>query len=145
VARAALPAVRSARPDTDWTILIVDDSPSVRRVVSGQIRHAGWNPVTAKNGIEALELLQQGNGRPDLILLDVEMPRMDGYEFLSTLRANAAFREMPVVMLTSRAGEKHRKKAFELGVSDYLVKPYEDETLLSRIRHLIDRSQKAPV
>src|SRR5262249_3308241 len=102
---------RAAKASDDWTILIVDDSPSVRRVVSGVIQRAGWHAVTAKNGLEALESLQQSATLPHLILLDVEMPRMDGYEFLSVLRASDAFRRIPVVMLTSRSGEKHRKKA----------------------------------
>jgi chemosensory pili system protein ChpA (sensor histidine kinase/response regulator) len=71
------------------------------------------------------------------------MPRMDGYEFLSTLRASEAYHAIPVVMLTSRSGEKHRNKAFDLGVSDYLVKPYEDETLLATVRRLIGEARQA--
>jgi chemosensory pili system protein ChpA (sensor histidine kinase/response regulator) len=70
------------------------------------------------------------------------MPRMDGYELLSTLRASPAYQAVPVVMLTSRSGEKHRNKAFSLGASDYLVKPYEDETLLARIRALVGRTRQ---
>jgi chemosensory pili system protein ChpA (sensor histidine kinase/response regulator) len=131
------------RGKEDWTILIVDDSPSVRRVVAGVIQRAGWKPATAKNGLEALEMLQQSPRLPDLILLDVEMPRMDGYELLSTLQANPAYCGIPVVMLTSRSGEKHRKKAYDLGASDYLVKPYEVETLLTRIRSLVGRTRRA--
>jgi len=115
----------------------VDDSFSVRRVVSNLIKRAGWHPVLAKDGLEALEIMQRSAAPPALILLDVEMPRMDGYELTSTLRAHAAYRDIPIVMLTSRAGEKHRHKAFEVGATEYLVKPYQDETLLGVIRQLI--------
>jgi len=82
-----------------------------------------------------LEMLQRGL-QPDAILLDVEMPRMDGYELLSVLRGLPRFRHVPVVMMTSRTGEKHRRKAFELGATDYLVKPYQEDTLLAVLRRV---------
>jgi chemosensory pili system protein ChpA (sensor histidine kinase/response regulator) len=115
----------------------VDDSFSVRHVVSNLIKSAGWHPVLARDGLEALEIIQRSATPPHLILLDVEMPRMDGYELTSTLRAQAAYRDIPIVMLTSRAGEKHRCKAFEVGATEYLVKPYQDEHLLGVIRQLL--------
>jgi chemosensory pili system protein ChpA (sensor histidine kinase/response regulator) len=121
-------------------VLIVDDSFSVRRVVSNLIKSAGWQPVLARDGLEALELIQRSATLPDLILLDVEMPQMDGYELTSTLRAQAAYRDLPIVMLTSRAGEKHRRKALEVGATEYLVKPYQDEVLLGVIRRLAPRA-----
>jgi chemosensory pili system protein ChpA (sensor histidine kinase/response regulator) len=93
--------------------------------------------------LEALELLHQLPKTPDLILLDVEMPRMDGYQLLSNLRAQKAHRHLPVIMVTSRAGEKHRKKALDLGASGYMVKPYQEEALLKVIRHLIRESRQA--
>ncbi len=117
-------------------VLIVDDSFSVRRVISNLIRSAGWEPSTARDGVDALEILQKTPRKPAVILLDVEMPRMDGYELLATLRGQDEFRSLPVVMLTSRAGEKHRKKALDLGASAYVVKPYRDEELLGLIRKL---------
>lgn len=117
-------------------ILIVDDSVSVRRVVSSLIRSAGWQTLAAKDGIEALEVIQSLTQPPDAILLDIEMPRMDGYELTATLRANPSYRDIPIIMLTSRAGDKHRQKAIDLGVSGYLVKPYTDEVLLETVRRL---------
>lgn len=117
-------------------VMVVDDSPSVRRVVSNLLKNAGWTPILAKDGLDALEILHRDVQQPDLILLDVEMPRMDGYELLSTLRAQENYAGIPVLMVTSRAGEKHRRKAVDLGASGYLVKPYQDEVLLSTIRKL---------
>jgi chemosensory pili system protein ChpA (sensor histidine kinase/response regulator) len=91
----------------------------------------------AKNGVEALDIVQRATRLPDLILLDVEMPQMDGYELTSTLRAQDAYQHLPIVMLTSRAGEKHRRKAFEVGATEYLVKPYQDATLVDLVRRLV--------
>ncbi len=125
------------------SVMIVDDSPSVRRVVSNLISNAGWQPITAKDGLEALQLIQQSTQLPDLILLDIEMPRMDGYELTATLKAQEAYRAIPIVMLTSRAGEKHHQKAMEIGVTEYLVKPYQDEMLLNIVRRLARSSPES--
>jgi chemosensory pili system protein ChpA (sensor histidine kinase/response regulator) len=125
---------QSTQSSEVFEVLIVDDSFSVRQVVSNLIKSAGWHPVLARDGLEAFEIIQRSAAPPALILLDVEMPRMDGYELTSTLRGHAAYRDIPIIMLTSRAGEKHRHKAFEVGATEYLVKPYQDETLLSVIR-----------
>lgn len=122
-------------------ILTVDDSVSVRRVLARLVEGAGWKATPAKDGLEALEILQRG-WTPDAILLDVEMPRMDGYELLSALRAMPQFQNVPVVMLTSRSGEKHRKKAFQLGATDYLVKPYQDDTLLAVVRRVVREARE---
>ncbi|MFN7924322.1 MAG: Hpt domain-containing protein [Bryobacteraceae bacterium] len=122
-------------------VLIVDDSISVRRVIANLIKNTGWNPSQAKDGVEALELLNQGDYRPDVILMDIEMPRMDGYELTTRLRATQAWRNVPIIMLTSRAGDKHRAKAFTAGVTDYLVKPYQDKTLLGAIRRHVDAAK----
>ncbi|HEV3162905.1 MAG TPA: hybrid sensor histidine kinase/response regulator, partial [Isosphaeraceae bacterium] len=128
-----------------WSILLADDSPSVRRVLSTLIKNAGWKPITAKDGLEALEYLHHSATTPDLILLDVEMPRMDGYELLATLKAHEVYSSIPVIMVTSRAGDKHRRKALDLGGSGYVVKPYQDEALLNVIRHLIRESRSKQV
>jgi chemosensory pili system protein ChpA (sensor histidine kinase/response regulator) len=125
------------------TVMVVDDSLSVRRVLSNLITSAGWKPALAKDGLDALEILPRLPAAPDVVLLDIEMPRMDGYEFISALRSQRAYHETPVVVLTSRAGQKHRDKAFELGATDYLVKPYQDEALLSLIRRLTHRKEGA--
>jgi chemosensory pili system protein ChpA (sensor histidine kinase/response regulator) len=124
-----------------WNIMVVDDSVSVRRIVSNMIKNAGWQPATARDGLEALEIIQHSAQPPDLILLDIEMPRMNGYELAAALQGQQAYRDVPIVMLTSRAGEKHRRKALDLGVSEYVVKPYQDETLLGIIRQLVGQSK----
>ena len=118
-------------------VLIVDDSLSVRRVVANLVSNAGWNALQAKDGVEALEVLRQMPRRPDIVLMDVEMPRMDGFELAATMRGQPAYRDIPIVMLTSRAGQKHRQKAMSVGVGEYLVKPYQDEELLGTIRRCV--------
>jgi chemosensory pili system protein ChpA (sensor histidine kinase/response regulator) len=130
-----------ASVDETLTIMIVDDSLSVRRVVSNLIKSAGWQPVAAKDGIEALEMMQLYARQPDLILIDIEMPRMDGYELMSTLKAHQAYKDIPLVVLTSRAGSKHRQKALEIGAAEYIVKPYQDKVMLNIIRHLVRQSK----
>jgi chemosensory pili system protein ChpA (sensor histidine kinase/response regulator) len=117
-------------------VLIVDDSPSVRHLTSKVIKNANMNAVIAKDGLEALEILQNATKLPDVILTDVEMPRMDGYELLASLKKQELLRKIPVIMITSRAGEKHRRKAFDLGVSEYLTKPFEDAKLIGTIKKL---------
>jgi len=133
--------IRATRRALD--VLIVDDSLSVRRVVANSIKNTGWNPLQAKDGVEALEVLSRLDRVPDVLLLDVEMPRMDGFELTTRLRAMEQYSNVPIVMLTSRAGEKHRSKAFSLGVTDYLVKPYQDEVLLGTIRRLVAHAKVA--
>jgi chemosensory pili system protein ChpA (sensor histidine kinase/response regulator) len=117
-----------------FNVMIVDDSPSVRRVLSNLMKNTGWTSVTAKDGVDALETLQRSANLPDLMILDIEMPRMNGYELIQTLKSTPEFSAIPVIFLTSRAGEKHQRKAMELGATDYVVKPYQDEVLLSIIR-----------
>jgi chemosensory pili system protein ChpA (sensor histidine kinase/response regulator) len=121
---------------TQISVMVVDDSPSVRRIMSNLIRSTGWQPIVAKDGLEALDLIQGLAELPDVILTDVEMPRMDGYELLASLNRQENLRKIPVVMITSRAGDKHRQKAYELGVSEYLTKPYEDSILTETIHRL---------
>jgi chemosensory pili system protein ChpA (sensor histidine kinase/response regulator) len=123
-------------------VMVVDDSPSVRRVLGGLLRSVGWTAIPARDGIDALEILQARGKNPDVILLDVEMPRMDGYELLTVLRNQAAYHHLPVVMVTSRAGEKHRKRALELDANAYLVKPYTDEVLLETVRNLVTENRQ---
>ncbi len=124
------------------SVLIVDDSVSVRRVVSNLIKSAGWQPVTAKDGLEALGYIQNAVQLPDVMLLDIEMPRMDGYELAATLQSHQQYQQIPIVMLTSRAGDKHRQKALDLGVAEYMVKPYQDEVLLNIVRRLGQQSRE---
>jgi chemosensory pili system protein ChpA (sensor histidine kinase/response regulator) len=125
-----------------FSVMIVDDSLSVRRVVSNLIRSAGWLPLAARDGLDALEIIQQSTKLPDLILVDIEMPRMDGYELMSTLRGNEIYQNIPLVVLTSRAGDKHRTKALGVGASEYIVKPYQDEMLIDTVRELVEEARK---
>jgi chemosensory pili system protein ChpA (sensor histidine kinase/response regulator) len=140
--KPATPSVPSERTNEVITVMVVDDSQSVRRVMTGIIQGAGWKSITAKDGLEALETLHQSAVPPDLVLLDVEMPRMDGYQLLSNLRAQKPYQHLPVVMVTSRAGEKHRRKALDLGASGYVIKPFQEAALLNIIRHLVQESRQ---
>ena len=115
-------------------IMVVDDSVSIRQVVSRLLESQGWKVKTAKDGIDALEKLRES--RPDLIVLDIEMPRMNGYEFLGALKAQSGYEDIPVVMLTSRTASKHRKKAEALGAKGFVVKPYNDHEFISLIHRL---------
>jgi chemosensory pili system protein ChpA (sensor histidine kinase/response regulator) len=92
--------------------------------------------VTAKDGLDAISVLSES--RPDIILLDIEMPRMDGYEFAKHVRNDERVSDVPIIMITSRVGDKHRAKAIEIGVNDYLGKPYQDSRLLDSIQRLLE-------
>jgi len=113
----------------------VDDSITVRRVTQRLLERNGLRVMTAKDGVDALSILQEHV--PDVILLDIEMPRMDGYELASHVRSDARLSAIPIVMVTSRVGEKHRARAIELGVNDYLGKPYQENQLLDAIEPLV--------
>jgi chemosensory pili system protein ChpA (sensor histidine kinase/response regulator) len=115
--------------------LVVDDSITVRRVTQRLLERNGMRVLTAKDGVDAVSLLQ--TNVPDIILLDVEMPRMDGYEVAAHVRADPRLKSIPIVMITSRVSEKHRARAIELGVDDYLGKPYQEAQLLDAIEPLI--------
>jgi len=134
VAHVPAAPVRTER-DT-LTVMIVDDSPSVRRIMSNLIKGASWTPVTAKDGLDAIEMLRNATSLPDVVLTDIEMPRMDGYELLAALKANEVLARLPVAMITSRAGDKHRRKAIDNGATDYLTKPYSDDQLLAMVRRM---------
>ncbi len=125
------------------SVLVVDDSVSVRRVTQKLLQQAGIETNLARDGVDALETLQRLPQAPDLVLLDVEMPRMDGYELLATLRSQPEYADLPIVMVTSRSGDKHRNKAMDLDATDYLVKPYDEEDLITRIRSLVEEARSA--
>lgn len=135
-------AAAVAEKPVEINVLIVDDSPSVRHMTSKVIAGAGWNVTTAKDGLEALDVLQTSRRLPDVILTDVEMPRMDGYEFVSALKRTEDFAAIPVIMITSRAAEKHRQKAVDIGVDEYLPKPYDDQVLLDLIKNFAAESKE---
>ena len=126
----------SATPAQRSRILIVDDSINVRRFVALTLEKAGYLVEQAQDGQEAIEKLQAGL-YPQAIVCDVEMPRMDGYGFLATIKGLAQFKNIPVLMLTSRSGEKHRKIAMNLGASSYFSKPFKEQELLATLTQLI--------
>ncbi len=130
-----IPAVQPTRPERGKHILVVDDSPSVRRVVSTMLKQHNWEVQMARDGVEALEMISIET--PAAVLLDIEMPRMDGYELISTVRAQEQYRTLPLIVLTSRAASKHQQRATQLGASAYVVKPYQDEELLSTLSKLV--------
>ena len=125
--------------DRRVSVLVVDDSITVRRVTQRLLERHGMRVMTAKDGVDAVSLLQEH--QPDVILLDIEMPRMDGYEVASQVRSDERLKDIPIIMVTSRVGEKHRSRAIELGVNDYLGKPYQENQLLEAIEPLVNREQ----
>ena len=120
-------------------IMIVDDSVTVRKVTSRLFERQGYDVVTAKDGLDAVEQLE--NVRPDLMLLDIEMPRMDGFEVTNLVRHHEIHQDLPIIMITSRTGEKHRERAFSLGVSQYMGKPFQETELLNNVEHLLAMSK----
>ncbi|HKU17361.1 MAG TPA: response regulator, partial [Steroidobacteraceae bacterium] len=133
-------AVEGPTEDRRTFALVVDDSITVRRVTQRLLERHGMRVMTAKDGVDALSILQ--DHLPDVILLDIEMPRMDGYELASQVRADARLADIPIVMITSRVGEKHRARAIEIGVNDYLGKPYQENQLLDAIEPLVDARRR---
>src|SRR6185436_2321149 len=130
------PAVRE-RP----IIMVVDDSLTVRKVTSKHLQKRGLETLTAKDGQDAVEQLR--DHMPDLMLVDIEMPRMDGYELTQRVRGDERLKHVPIIMITSRAGSKHRQKAFELGVDMYMSKPYQEDELFKNIEALLLRGRNA--
>ena len=114
-------------------VLVVDDSITVRRVTQRLLQREGYRVALAADGLQALARLQQE--RPAVVLSDIEMPRMDGFDLARNIRADAALKDLPIIMITSRIAQKHRDHAEQLGVNHYLGKPYSDEELLSLVRH----------
>jgi chemosensory pili system protein ChpA (sensor histidine kinase/response regulator) len=113
-------------------VMVVDDSLTVRRVTERLLTRAGYQVVLAKDGVDALRQLQDVS--PDVMLVDIEMPRMDGFDLTRNVRGDARYQAVPIIMITSRTADKHRNFAFELGVNVFLGKPFQDEELLGHIK-----------
>jgi chemosensory pili system protein ChpA (sensor histidine kinase/response regulator) len=128
--------VKSREKSRQPLVMVVDDSITMRKVTSRVLEKHSIEVVTAQDGLDAIERLQERI--PDLILLDIEMPRMDGYELAQHVRADARLRHVPIVMITSRAGQKHRKKARSSGANAYLTKPYQEADLLVQVGEILD-------
>jgi chemosensory pili system protein ChpA (sensor histidine kinase/response regulator) len=131
---AAVPAAVpvAVAPATAPLIMVVDDSLTVRKITSRMLAREGYEVITAKDGVDALQQLQ--DVRPGCILLDVEMPRMDGFEFARNVRAADDTRKIPIIMITSRTADKHRNHALDIGVNEYMGKPYQEEQLLGLVK-----------
>jgi chemosensory pili system protein ChpA (sensor histidine kinase/response regulator) len=123
------------------TVLVVDDSMTVRRVTQRLLERNGYHVVTAKDGVDALR--EMGEEMPAVMLVDVEMPRMDGYDLTRNVRGAAALRAVPIIMITSRTAEKHRRVAMELGADEYLGKPYREDELLELVRRYATEGRPA--
>ncbi|GAB2511753.1 hybrid sensor histidine kinase/response regulator [Microbulbifer agarilyticus] len=119
-------------PETQKLVMVVDDSVTVRKVTTRFLEREGFQVITAKDGQDAIIQLQ--DVIPDVMLLDIEMPRMDGFEVARNIRSSSRLRDIPIIMITSRTGKKHRDHALSLGVNHYLGKPYQEEVLLEAIR-----------
>jgi chemosensory pili system protein ChpA (sensor histidine kinase/response regulator) len=127
---APAPAARIA------TIMVVDDSLTVRKVTQRLLEREGYRVLLAKDGVDALEQMQET--RPDLMLVDIEMPRMDGFDLTRHVRGDAATAALPIIMITSRTADKHRNVALGLGVDAYFGKPYQEDALLAAITGLLE-------
>ncbi|USE36748.1 Hpt domain-containing protein [Endozoicomonas sp. SCSIO W0465] len=121
--------------DQATRVLVVDDSVTVRKVTSRLLTRQGYEVISARDGVEAMTYLSER--KPDIMLLDIEMPRMDGFEVASAVRNDPELQDLPIIMITSRTGEKHRNRAFSLGVNEYIGKPFQEGPLLAAIEKLI--------
>lgn len=118
------------------TIMVVDDSITIRKVTSRMLERNNFQVLTAKDGVDAVSML--ADETPDLMLLDIEMPRMDGYELATYIRNDSRLKDVPIIMITSRTGSKHRDRAINIGVNKYLGKPYQESELLEEINGLLE-------
>jgi chemosensory pili system protein ChpA (sensor histidine kinase/response regulator) len=126
-----------AAPAHRASIMVVDDSLTVRRVTQRLLEREAYRVLLAKDGVEALEMLQAPDMRPDLMLVDIEMPRMDGFDLTRNVRGNEATKNIPIIMITSRTADKHRNYALGLGVNAYFGKPFQEDVLLAAIAGLL--------
>ncbi len=125
--------------DQALKVMVVDDSVTVRKVTSRFLERQGMDVVVARDGVEAMAMVH--DERPDLMLLDIEMPRMDGFEVANQIRHDSELGDLPIIMITSRTGDKHRERAISIGVNNYLGKPYQELELLDAIADLLGRER----
>jgi chemosensory pili system protein ChpA (sensor histidine kinase/response regulator) len=137
---AAPVAVAPAAPVVP-TVMIVDDSLTVRKITGRLLAREGYNVLTAKDGVNAMEQLH--DAVPDVMLVDIEMPRMDGFDLTRNVRADSRLKHIPIIMITSRTADKHRAYAKEIGVNVYLGKPYQEEELLAHIGGFVQKPAHA--
>jgi len=116
-------------------VLVVDDSISIRKYVQRFLDRSGYDVEAAPDGMEALNSM--GKMKFDAVITDLEMPVMHGYDLISEMKKNTALANIPIIVLTSRAGDKHRQKALDMGAQDYLVKPFEEQEMLGALKKLL--------
>jgi chemosensory pili system protein ChpA (sensor histidine kinase/response regulator) len=128
-----------ASAESRSTVMVVDDSITMRRVATKLLQRHDYDVVTAKDGVDALS--QLADNRPDVMLLDIEMPRMDGFELAKYMQNEAAYADIPIIMITSRTGVRHRDRALEISVANYMVKPYQDDELIRNIQKALGEAK----
>ena len=121
-------------------VMVVDDSITMRKVTSRVLENSEYEVITAKDGLDALEQMMER--LPDVMLLDIEMPRMDGYELAEHMAGDPRLKAIPIIMITSRTGQKHRDRAEQLGVKRYLTKPYQEADLLRNVSESLDKEEQ---
>ncbi|HKC30491.1 MAG TPA: Hpt domain-containing protein, partial [Burkholderiales bacterium] len=133
LAKTAIPAAAMAAPAAAATplIMVVDDSLTVRKITTRLLEREGYRVLTAKDGVDALEQIK--DTLPAVMLVDIEMPRMDGFELTKTVRGDQRTRGIPIIVISSRTAEKHRSQATQLGVNAFLGKPYQESELLEQV------------
>jgi chemosensory pili system protein ChpA (sensor histidine kinase/response regulator) len=127
------PVMPAAAPRT---VMVVDDSLTVRKITSRLLEREGYRVLAAKDGVDALE--QVHRSLPDIMLVDIEMPRMDGFDLTRNLRGDPRTAAVPIIVISSRTADKHRTRAFELGVNDFIGKPYQEAELLAHIQKYLE-------
>ena len=116
-------------------VMVVDDSITMRKVTGRVLERHNFEVLTAKDGVDAIEKMAERV--PDLMLLDIEMPRMDGYELAQNMKSDPRLKDVPIIMITSRTGDKHRQRAFDIGVNRYLGKPYQEVELMRNVFEML--------
>ncbi len=137
VHEAPKPQIAALQP----TIMVVDDSLTVRKVTGRLLERQGYLVVTARDGVEAMQKLQELI--PDVMLVDIEMPRMDGFDLTRNVRADKRLSQVPIIMITSRTADKHQNYAKEIGVSHFLGKPYQEDDLIEKISGFLKERRAA--
>lgn len=138
---ALIPIPPELAGDTDRRVrvLVVDDSITMRKVTGRVLERHNMKVYTAKDGVDAIAVMQ--DVVPDIMLLDIEMPRMDGFDLAAHMRTDERLREVPIIMVTSRSGAKHRQRAEDLGIESYIGKPYQEDALLTTIHELLEKNR----
>ncbi|MCK4574502.1 MAG: response regulator [candidate division Zixibacteria bacterium] len=120
------------------TILVVDDSPTVVKFVSFSLKNSGFNVISACDGMDAIEKISNMSQKVDLVITDLNMPNLDGYGLIDTLRHNEQHRETPIIILTSEEGSEDKVKGMNVGASSYLVKPFKSSLLLNEVSKYLE-------